>query len=282
MNKTTNTSGIIAAAANKKQQPDNLQKPLTPTQKLNKFLNNADIQNQLQQTLKDNAGAFAASLINLFQSDTGLQACDPKDVLAEALKAAALQLPIEKSLGFAYVVPYNNKPQFQIGYKGLIQLCLRSGVYKHINSGAVYDGENVEVDRLSGTIKISGAPISDKVIGYFAYVKTLNGFEHGLYWTRKQVEDHKKDFSKTDKVWGKHFDEMAAKTVLKNLLNKYAPISVVSGVMSEPYTEDLPEPVSKEIETMADEVTEPVADNAESAPPPAENSPAPDDYPFAE
>lgn len=286
MNTPTNTKGVIAAAAEKKQQNDN-SNPLSPTQRLNKFINSKGIQNQLKQTLKESSGAFTASLINLFNNDKELQTCAPEDVLAEALKAAALQLPIEKSLGFAYVIKYNNKPQFQLGYKGMLQLCLRSGAYKHINAGVIYEGENVDADKLSGTIRISGEPVSNKAIGYFAYVKTHDGFEHGLYWDKKQVEAHKKKFSKSDFVWGKNYDAMATKTVLKNLLAKFAPMSVINAIEAENAPAQLPENINgEEIDVDAVEKTpaapeEPEAPTTESTPEIA--SPASDGndiYPF--
>lgn len=286
MNTPTNTKGVIAAAAEKKKSENS--KPLSPVQNLSRMLNSGGIQNQLKQTLKENSGAFTASLINLFNNDKELQTCAPEDVLAEALKAAALQLPIEKSLGFAYVIKYKDKPQFQLGYKGMLQLCLRSGAYRHINAGVIYEGENVDVDKLSGTIRISGEPSSDKAAGYFAYVKTHDGFEHGLYWDKKKVEAHKKKFSKSDFVWGKNFDAMATKTVLKNLLAKFAPMSVISAIETEDVPAQLPENINgAEIDIDAVEKTAaaPEVSLAESAPetvPPAPEASAEgnEDYPF--
>lgn len=280
----TNTSGVIAAAAkNNKSEPPKF----SPVQNLSRMINSGGIQAQLKQTLKENSGTFTASLINLFNNDKELQTCAPEDVLAEALKAAALQLPIEKSLGFAYVIKYNNKPQFQLGYKGLLQLCLRSGAFNYINAGVIYEGENVDVDKLSGTIKISGNPNSDKPIGYFAYIKTHDGFEHALYWDKKQVEAHKKKFSKSDFVWRNNFDAMATKTVLKHLLTKFAPMSVIKAIETENNPAELPK-IGKEIavaiEVEADKVTDGTnaLENAEITPPPAEVPSAPDDYPFSE
>lgn len=271
----TNTKGAIAAAAEKKKSEN--PKPLSPVQNLSRMLNSGGIQKQLKQTLKENSGAFTASLINLFNNDKELQTCAPEDVLAEALKAAALQLPIEKSLGFAYVIKYNNKPQFQLGYKGMIQLCLRSGAYKHINAGVIYEGENVEVNKLSGTIIISGEPFSDKAIGYFAYVKTHDGFEHALYWNKKQVEAHKKKFSKSDFVWSKNFDAMATKTVLKNLLAKFAPMSVINAIEAESSPAEVSENAGAEIEVEASESAD-TAPEVPAAELPAQVSP-PSDIP---
>lgn len=143
MTTTTNTNGVIAAAAQTK--PQEAPAKATPAQMLNSLLNNGAIQQTLKSTLDKNAGAFAASVMNLFNNDTLLQQCEPRAVLAEALKAAALKLPVEKQLGFAYIIPYKDhgvpKPQFQLGYKGYIQLAMRTGEYRYINAGKVYEGE---------------------------------------------------------------------------------------------------------------------------------------------
>ena len=139
MTTTTNTNGVIAAAAQTK--PQAAPTKATPAQVLNSLLNNEAIQQTLKSTLDKNAGAFAASVMNLFNNDTLLQQCEPRAVLAEALKAAALKLPVEKQLGFAYIIPYKDVPQFQLGYKGYIQLAMRTGEYRYINAGKVYEGE---------------------------------------------------------------------------------------------------------------------------------------------
>lgn len=206
----------------------------TPAQRMNAIVNAESSKELLQNCLKENAGAFAASIIEAYSSDKALAECDPGKVFKECLKAAALKLPINKNLGLAYILPYKNRgvaePQFQIGYKGFIQLALRSGVYKNINTGVVYEGELKSVNKLTGEIDLTGEKISDKVIGYFAYTETVNGFCRTSYWTKEAVEKHAEKFSKsyhsTVSPWSTSFDEMAEKTVLKNLLSKYGVLSV--------------------------------------------------------
>ncbi len=229
----TNTNGIIAAAAEKQNAPaaNNTQ---TPTQVLNELLNNSAIQEQLKSTLKENAGAFVTSVLNVFREDSNLQICDPKMVLGEALKAAALKLPIEKQLGFGYIISFKDhgvpKPQFQLGYKGYIQLAIRTGVYKHISARAVYEGELKSINKLTGIPDISGNKVSNEIIGYFAYYETLGGFEAALYWTKDEVKAHAQRYSKSyqkgSMIWKNNFDEMATKTVLRNLLSHYGVMSV--------------------------------------------------------
>ena len=158
---------------------------------MNSIVNAESTKKLLQNTLKENAGSFSASIIDLYNSDKTLQECDPRQVMGEALKAASLKLPINKQLGFAYVIPYRDYksgmqiPQFQLGYKGMIQLCMRTGSYKYINAGEVYEGELVKIDKLTGEVDLSGEAVSDKIVGYFAYMETVNGFKKAFYWTKE-------------------------------------------------------------------------------------------------
>ena len=161
------------------------------------ILNTGSVRAQIKNSLKENAGAFMSSMIDLYSGDPLLQNCDPQAVAMECLKAASLHLPIVKSLGFAYVVPYKNKPTFIIGYRGLIQLAQRSGQYRTINAGSVYKGEIIGVDKLSGMIDISGERSGDEVVGYFAY------------------------FNSNYSPWKTEFDKMAQKTVLRKLIGTY-------------------------------------------------------------
>jgi recombination protein RecT len=198
------------------------------------ILNQQTIRAQLRNTLHDNAGAFMSSMIDLYESDNSLQGCDPQAVAMECMKAASLKLPLVKSLGFAYVVPFrhNNKPAptFVIGYKGLIQLAQHTRQYKTINSGTVYEGEFVSRDKLSGTVDLSGERTSDKVVGYFAYFQLLNGFEKTLYMSRGEVETWAKryspSYSSSYSPWQKEFDKMAEKTCMRRLISTYGPMSV--------------------------------------------------------
>ena len=200
--------------------------------KVNQFkdvLNQQTVKAQLHNSLRDNAGAFASSMIDLYEGDDYLQKCDPQAVAMECMKAASLKLPLVKSLGFAYVVPFKNVPTFTIGYKGLIQLAQRSGQYKTINADAVYEGELVSTDKLSGLIDLSGKRTSDKVVGYFAYFKLLNGFEKILYMTKEAVEawgaKYSPSYNSNSTPWKKEFDKMAEKTCLRQLIGKYGPMS---------------------------------------------------------
>lgn len=210
------------------------QNQIKPIERLKNALSVESVQEQFRNALQENAGPYIASLIDIYNNDKTLQDCEPRAVIMEALKAATLKLPINKSLGFAYLVPYKTKgkaePQMQIGYRGYIQLAMRTGQYRHINADVVYEGELQKADKLTGAIDLSGDPKSGKIIGYFAYIETINGFSKTLYWTKSEVTAHAERFSKSytraTSAWQTDFDAMAKKTMLRNLLSHYGYMSV--------------------------------------------------------
>jgi len=205
---------------------------IKPVDKLKNILAAPSVQEQFKNALQDNAQLFQASILDLYGQDTYLQKCDPGLVVKECLKAAVLKLPISRSLGFAWIIPYKNVPQFQVGYRGLIQLAIRSGQYKAINADAVRQGEIVEHDRLTGTLTITGTPDAPDApaIGYFAYIALVNGFEKAIYWTTEQVKAHAQakspSWSNRTSPWHTDFDAMAKKTLIRSLLGKYGIMSI--------------------------------------------------------
>jgi len=205
-----------------------------PVSTLKEIVSAESVKKRLDDVWGDNAGAFAVSIIDLYSSDTYLQGCDPGLVVAECMKAASLKLAVTKSLGQAYVVPFKNKgvltPTFILGYRGMIQLALRSNQFQVLNADVVYKGEIVEVDRLSGSVKISGTKTSDKPIGYFAHMVLTNGFTKTIYWTHGEVIAHAKKYSKSfnnkSSAWTTNTPDMCIKTVVRQLLGKWAPMSI--------------------------------------------------------
>lgn len=229
---------------------------------LKNMLNAPSVMEQFNNALAKSAPTFVASVIDLYNGDTNLQQCEPKMVVMEALKAAVLKLPINKALGYAFIIPFNNSvkddkgnwikkmvPTFQMGYKGYIQLAMRTGQYRTINADVVYEGELRKVNKLTGEIAFDGEKKSDKVIGYFCYFELLNGFSKTLYMTVEQMAEHAKRYSKglkkettvesllnlsnlpvaTDSKtvgWMGNFHGMAVKTVIRNLLSKYGYLSI--------------------------------------------------------
>lgn len=197
------------------------------------------IQGKFKDVLGDKAPAFIASVVGAVNSNYALQKSDPTSVFAAAMIAATLNLSVVPTLGQAAIVPYKDKgvmkAQFQIMVRGIVQLAQRTGQYKNINAGEVYEDEYKGYDLLTGDVNI--VPMfngqrdhgeRDKIVGYFAYIETVTGFKKVEYWSKAQVEAHAMRYSKSyqNGPWRDNFDAMAKKTVLKSLINHYGPMSV--------------------------------------------------------
>lgn len=229
--------------------------------KFQAVINNSYYQSLLQNTMKENKGAFTTSLMELFTSDPQLMQCDPNALMSEAVKAAGLRLPINKQLGQAYIVVFKNKdkatgqlvptPTLIIGTKGYINLALRTNKYININKGTVYEGEFQGFDKVTGSLDISGEKLSDVPVGYFAYFKQKSGFEKIMYMTIDEICKFAKTYAPTVKFskitwqelkelaikqsvegeggglgWFAGFRDMAEKTVLRQLLSTWGELSV--------------------------------------------------------
>lgn len=213
-----------------------------PVDVMQNLINSDAVQSQFRNALGENKDLFIASLISIYSTTPDLQKCYPSAVIKEALKAAVLKLPIVPELGFAYLGTFKNgqlskkegrevrDPTMMIGYRGEIQLSLRSNQVIAINFGAVYEGETVITDRISGNISISGEKKNDREIGYFGYFKLRNGFEKSAYRTKKEALEHAKQYSAgfnaNIKVWKDNQTEMLSKQVLASILRKFAPKSI--------------------------------------------------------
>ena len=174
-----------------------------PIDLLKSVVNAPSVQAQFKNALGDHKDAFVASLIDLYTGDKQLQKCKPALVIAEALRAATLKLPLNKALGFAYIIVFNNSqknekgewekvptPTFVPGYKGYIQLAMRTGQYRTINADYVYEGEVRKVSKLTGELAFDGEKKSDKIVGYFCYFELLNGFNKTLYVSIEDMADY--------------------------------------------------------------------------------------------
>ena len=194
------------------------------------------VQEKLKELVGKNAPAFATSVLQIVNSNSMLVNADPQTIFSAACMAATLNLPINNNLGFAYIVPFKNnkenkiEAQFQLGYKGYIQLAQRSGQFSRIAATPVYNGQLISENPLLGyefdwSVKPSGEPI-----GYVAFFKLINGFTAELYMSKEEVMKHANKYSQTAKkgfgVWKDQFEAMALKTVLKLLLSKQAPLSI--------------------------------------------------------
>lgn len=192
------------------------------------FFQREDVKSKFNELLGSRTNQFMTSLLSIVNNNSYLKNANPESVYTSAMMAAALDLPINPNLGFAYIIPYGQQAQFQVGYKGLIQLALRSGQFKTISVTPVYEGQLLEQNPLTGFKFDFANKLSEKVIGYAAYFSLINGFEKTSYMTVDEVQTHGKKYSKTysNGTWAKDFDAMACKTVLKLLISKYAPLSI--------------------------------------------------------
>lgn len=213
------------------------------------FFNSPAVKQKFSEVLEGNGQQFVASLLSIVTNNNLLAKATNESIMTAAMKAATLKLPIEPSLGMAYVVPYNrnekhgntwvkiNEAQFQMGYRGFIQLAQRSGQIRNINCDIVYKEEFLRYDKVYGTLHLKEEQVdSGEVEGYFASLELINGFRKMIFWKKEKVIAHAQKYSKTyDKQigdfkpgtpWKTEFDAMAQKTLIKELLSKYAPLSI--------------------------------------------------------
>ncbi|MBE8954363.1 MAG: recombinase RecT [Quinella sp. 2Q5] len=202
---------------------------------LQQLLSAPSIKRRFEELLDASAPSFVSSILTIVRGNAKLLECSPNSIVAAAGIAAALKLPINPSLGFAHIVPYKGKAQFQMGWRGYVQLAMRSGRYRTLNSGAVCEGQIADIDFVTGEI-IRGEKISDEVVGYVAYMKLTDGFEKSLYMSVDELKAHAEKYSQSfaydirsgrkSSVWSTNFDAMAKKTVLKKLLSNFGIISI--------------------------------------------------------
>lgn len=203
-------------------------------QTIQQLMNSGAVMKKLNDVLgsEKKASSFVSSVISVTNGNSMLRNANPMTILGSAMVAATLDLPVVPTLGMAYIVPYKGQCQFQLGYKGLIELAERSGQFKNIIDEVVYEGQLIKKNKFTGEYEFDeDAKTSDKVIGYMARMDLINGFSKTIYWTKDEVENHARRFSQAfrggkSSPWQSDFDAMARKTVLKALFAKYAPKSV--------------------------------------------------------
>ncbi len=211
---------------------------------LTAYLNNDAIKKQIAQVVGGKNGTrFIASVISAVQNNQELQKCTNSSILSAALLGESLQLSPSPQLGQYYMVPFyssktkETEAQFQLGYKGYIQLALRSGQYRKLNVLAIKEGELISYDPLNEEIEVR--LIENEVerenaetVGYYAMFEYMNGFRKTLYWSKAKMEAHAEKYSmgyrahKGFTFWEKDFDGMAYKTMLRQLISKWGIMSI--------------------------------------------------------
>lgn len=230
-------------------QQQQQQTPAPVNKSIKDLFGQINVKKRFEEMLGTKAQGFITSVLQCVASSDLLAKADPNSVLQAAAVAATLDLPLNKSLGFAAIIPFNTKisgkngmpdtwkveAQFQIMKNGFNQLALRSGQFKTINQTDVRQGEIVRRDRLTGIIEFKWVDDDEvrkglPIIGYVAYFELLNGFSKQWYYSNTEVTDHGKKYSQSFKknygLWVDNFDAMALKTVTKLLLSKHAPLSI--------------------------------------------------------
>lgn len=201
--------------------------------------------NLINQTLgdKERATRFIASISSAVATNQALQECDAGTILSGALLGESLNLSPSPQLGQYYLVPFNDSKkgykvaQFQLGYKGYIQLAIRSGQYKKLNVLAIKKGELIKYDPLNEEIEVNliedeEERESAETIGYYAMFEYTNGFRKSMYWSKSKMEKHALKYSKGYAAhkgytyWEKDFDGMAYKTMLRQLISKWGIMSI--------------------------------------------------------
>lgn len=215
-------------------------------------------QNKIHEVLQDKNRAikFTAALTSAVANQPALQECEATTILSSALLGESLNLSPSPQLGQYYIVPYKDRKNgrtvgtFQLGYKGYVQLALRSGNYKKLNVLEVKEGELISWNPLTEEIKIN--LIEDEVdrelrptVGYYVSFEYLNGFSKAMYWTKDKMVSHAKKYSKayasdtkngtSYSFWTSDFDEMAKKTMLRQIISKWG---IMSTEMNEAFTSD--------------------------------------------
>lgn len=211
------------------------------------YLTGDAVKQRINQVIGGKDGQrFISAVVSAVQTNPGLQECTNQSILSAALLGESLKLSPSPQLGQYYIVPFNDKDrgkvaQFQLGYKGYIQLAIRSGQYKKLNVLAIKAGELVKFDPLNEEIEVKliedeEQRESAETIGYYAMFEYTNGFRKALYWSKKKMEAHALKYSqgyKNDKkkgtaytFWSKDFDGMAYKTMLRQLISKWGIMSI--------------------------------------------------------
>ena len=210
-----------------------------------RLMKTKDVKSRFNIALGEKAPQFMISIINAVASNNRLKYCNPNSIMAAAMVAASIDLPVDSNLGFSALVPYNNICQFQMMYKGYIQLAIRTGAYEKMNCAEVYGDELEMYNPITGecifTVDFSSCKDRksndlNKVVGYYAWFRLKSGFVKELYMSKAEITEHAKKYSSAYRKdlyektrtsqWSINFDTMAKKTVLKLLLSRWGVLSV--------------------------------------------------------
>ncbi len=245
-------------ADNKQAQAMQQPKKVPVLNQVKSILGEENVKKRFQNVLGKKAPQFMASIVNVVSATPALKKCEPNSIIAAAFVASSFDLPIDSNLGFAALVPYDKSmrdangelykvklAQFQMMYKGFIQLAIRTGEYEKMNCSAVYQDEIIDYNPITGecqfvtefsTCEQRNNGETDKIVGYYAWFRLKSGFTKELYMSKSEVLNHAKKYSQSYRYdlndneskskWSTDFDAMALKTVIKLLLSKWGILSI--------------------------------------------------------
>ena len=207
-------------------------------ERVSKFFSDDIVRTKFRDVLGGSAGSYIASVVLAVANSDKLQKCTPRSIYSAALQAATLRLSVDPSTGQAYLVPFKDKATLIVGYKGLYDLAVRTGKYRYINVGKVYEGEVVAEDRLSGFHSLSGGKDSDIIIGWIAAFEMNNGYAKTIYMTVDEIHKHAQKYAKAYDLptsgWKTDTKAMERKTVLRLLLRRWGYLDPTDvGVLEE-------------------------------------------------
>jgi len=218
-----------------KTNPEEQQKELAIT-KVTKFLDSSIVKARFAEVVGDrNTGSYISSVMITVKDSPALLACAPASIYTSALRAATLRLSVDPALGQAYLVPFKGHATLVVGYKGLYDMAVRTGKYRYINVGPIYDGQIVEENQITGFHSISGTrksgPAGDKVIGWIGSFEMnpergqLTGFGKTMYMTVEEIHAHAKEYSKgydnPKGTWKTETKKMERKTLMRLLIRRW-------------------------------------------------------------
>lgn len=220
---------------------------------ISSFLTAENTQNYLSKVLGGKKEQFVTNLVSLVNQNPKLAECTNASLMSAAIVATSLNLSMNTNFGYAYPVPYKNnkkgvmEAQFQIGYKGYIQLAMRTGQYKKLNAVPIYENQFISWNEVYEDLQLNNVSGIGKIVGYVAYFQLINGFEKLMYWDYSKMMKHADTYSKAfneksyhdllegkikqddmwkySSFWYKNFNDMACKTMLRQLLSKFGVLS---------------------------------------------------------
>jgi recombination protein RecT len=245
-------------------------KAITTYDRIKNLAHNQQVINSFAVVIgsKTAAQSYIASALLAVNSNDALMECDPASVWSTVLRAATLQLSCDPALGQAFPVPYNDRKRgkvatLQLGYKGIEQMALRTGQYRYIQTNALYEGQMIEENPLTGAVELHGQRKTDRILGYFNYFELFNGFIHVLYMTVEELEAHAAKYSKNYKydssIWKTDFDKMCRKTVLRLNLMRHGMLNSQDKAVIDAIKDDGAELDGEVIDTSFENIDDTVA-----------------------